>query len=50
MTQTATLELYLHSEQFWDIELQSFCIQYGKNDKGNKSLSYIKMTETLNVL
>jgi len=43
------IRFYLRSEQFWDIELQRFCIPYRKMCMRNKFLSNIKITGTLNV-
>jgi len=43
------IRFYLRSEQFWDIELQSFCITYRKMYMRNKFLSDMKIIRTLNV-
>ncbi len=43
------VRLNQHSEWFWDIELQRFCIPYSKKIWWSKSLSTMKMTATLNV-
>jgi len=43
------IRFYLRSEQFWDIELQSFCIPYRKMCVGNKFLPNIKIIGTLNL-
>ncbi len=34
----SSLWFYLHSEQFWDIELQSFCIPYSDISLFHKSV------------